>query len=54
MVLAAVGAAAEAAVAALAAVQVPAWLGQQSLRGMGCSARGRLMLHYTENCFSLC
>lgn len=45
---------AEAAVATLAAVQAPAWLGQQALRGTGCSARGRLTLHHTENCFSLC
>lgn len=34
--------------------QDPAWLGQQTLGEMGCSARGRLILHYTENCFSLC
>lgn len=28
--------------------------GQQALRGMGCSARERPVLHYTENCYSLC
>lgn len=33
---------------------VPAWLGAASPEGNGLLSQGRLMLHYTENCFSLC